>query len=48
MIGLGGDHVESRDGTRVAVNGKEIDEPYVKRDGFAPAGAPYDVTVPEG
>ncbi|MGW0813075.1 signal peptidase I [Streptomyces viridiviolaceus] len=48
VIGLGGDHVESRDGTRVAVNGKQIDEPYVMRDKFAPAGAPYDVTVPEG
>ncbi|CAL9566672.1 hypothetical protein SUDANB15_04717 [Streptomyces sp. enrichment culture] len=49
VIGLGGDHVESRDGTRVLVNGKEIDEPYVMRDKFAPAGAPtYDVTVPEG
>ncbi|MFH8439850.1 S26 family signal peptidase [Streptomyces sp. NPDC018026] len=24
VIGLGGDHVESRDGVRVAVNGKEI------------------------
>ncbi|MEU5519329.1 signal peptidase I [Streptomyces sp. NPDC047860] len=48
VIGLGGDRVESRDGMRVTVNGKEIDEPYVKRDRFASAGAPYDVTVPEG
>ncbi|WP_308405357.1 signal peptidase I [Streptomyces sp. B93] len=48
VIGLGGDHVESRDGTRVAVNGEEIDEPYVMRDKFASAGPSYDVTVPEG
>ncbi|GGW85275.1 hypothetical protein GCM10010297_02510 [Streptomyces malachitofuscus] len=48
VIGLGGDRVASRDGTRVAVNDKEIDEPYVKGDRFASAGAPYDVTVPEG
>lgn len=48
VIGLGGDHVESRDGTRVAVNGEEIDEPYVLRDKFALAGPRYDVTVPEG
>ncbi|MFD6189975.1 MULTISPECIES: signal peptidase I [unclassified Streptomyces] len=48
VIGLGGDRVESRDGTRVAVNGKVIDEPYVMRNKFASAGAPYDVTVPEG
>ncbi len=48
VIGLGGDRVVSRDGRRVTVNGKEIDEPYVKRDRLASAGAPYDVTVPEG
>ncbi|WP_236578728.1 signal peptidase I [Streptomyces tendae] len=48
VIGLGGDHVESRDGTRVAVNGEEIDEPYVLRDKFGLAGPRYDVTVPEG
>ncbi|MGW4551992.1 S26 family signal peptidase [Streptomyces violaceorubidus] len=40
--------MESRDGTRVAVNDKEIDEPYVLRDKFAPTGPRYDVTVPEG
>ncbi|AVH97626.1 MULTISPECIES: signal peptidase I [Streptomyces] len=48
VIGLGGDRVESRDGVRVAVNGKRIDEPYVMRDPLGSAGAPYDVTVPEG
>lgn len=48
VIGLGGDRVESTDGTRVAVNGKQIDEPYVRRDTFGPAGVQYDVTVPEG
>ncbi|MFD4259277.1 signal peptidase I [Streptomyces sp. NPDC058534] len=48
VIGLGGDHVESRDGARVAVNGRQIDEPYVMRDKFGRAGAQYDVTVPEG
>ncbi|MFD4375158.1 signal peptidase I [Streptomyces sp. NPDC059202] len=48
VIGLGGDHVESRDGVRVAVNGKRIDEPYVMRDPLGSAGSPYDVTVPEG
>ncbi|MFF0557887.1 signal peptidase I [Streptomyces sp. NPDC004266] len=48
VIGLGGDHVESRDGVRVAVNGERIDEPYVMRDPFGSAGPPYDVTVPEG
>ncbi|WP_282082268.1 signal peptidase I [Streptomyces tendae] len=48
VIGLGGDHVESRDGMRVAVNGKDIDEPYVLRDTFGLAGPRYDVTVPEG
>lgn len=48
VIGLGGDHVESRDGTQVAVNGKRIDEPYVMRDRFGATGKPYEVTVPEG
>ncbi|WP_235023917.1 signal peptidase I [Streptomyces sp. WAC05374] len=48
VIGLGGDRVESTDGTRVAVNGKEIDEPYVMRDKFGTTGAPYEVTVPDG
>ncbi|MEU7068605.1 signal peptidase I [Streptomyces narbonensis] len=48
VIGLGGDHVESRDGVRVAVNGKRIEEPYVMRDPLGSAGSPYDVTVPEG
>ncbi|MFD3531262.1 signal peptidase I [Streptomyces sp. NPDC058661] len=47
VIGLGGDHVESRDGVRVAVNGKRIDEPYVMRDPLGSAGSPYEVTVPE-
>ena len=48
VIGLGGDHVESRDGVRVAVNGKRIDEPYVMRDPLGSTGSPYEVTVPKG
>ncbi|WP_241837898.1 signal peptidase I [Streptomyces sp. CB03234] len=48
VIGLGGDRVESTDGTRVVVNGKQIDEPYVTRDNSGTTGAPYAVTVPDG
>ncbi|MFI0240609.1 signal peptidase I [Streptomyces sp. NPDC016845] len=49
VIGLGGDHVKSPDGTRVLVNGKELDEPYVERDVFGVPTLPtYDVTVPAG
>ncbi|MEU3664203.1 signal peptidase I [Streptomyces sp. NPDC032940] len=48
VIGTGGDHVVSSDGERVAVNGKPVDEPYVRRDELAPAAAPYDVRVPDG
>ncbi|MFG3004689.1 signal peptidase I [Streptomyces calvus] len=48
VIGLGGDHVESRDGAQVVVNGKRIDEPYVMRDELGTTGAPFDVTVPDG
>jgi len=48
VIGLGGDHVESRDGVRVAVNGKRIDEPYVMRDPLGSTGSPYEVAVPKG
>ncbi|MFD6417703.1 signal peptidase I [Streptomyces sp. NPDC060194] len=48
VVGLGGDRVESRDGVRVVVNGKQIDEPYVKRDKFTSTTSPYAVTVPEG
>ncbi|MET9352948.1 signal peptidase I [Streptomyces sp. NPDC006617] len=47
VIGTGGDHVES-DGDRVTVNGRPVDEPYVRRNEFTPAAAPYDVTVPNG
>ncbi|MEU5741263.1 signal peptidase I [Streptomyces tendae] len=47
VIGTGGDHVES-DGDRVTVNGKPLDEPYVRRDEFTPKAAPYDVAVPNG
>ncbi|MEU4983249.1 signal peptidase I [Streptomyces sp. NPDC021969] len=47
VIGTGGDHVES-DGDRVTVNGKPVDEPYVRRDEFTSRGAPYDVAVPNG
>ncbi|OMI84827.1 signal peptidase I [Streptomyces sp. BBFR25] len=47
VIGTGGDHVES-DGDRVTVNGKPVDEPYVRRDALASAAVPYDVRVPDG
>ena len=47
VIGKGGDHVES-DGTRVVVNGRQLDEPYVRRDELPAATTPYDVRVPDG
>ncbi|CAM5257922.1 Signal peptidase I OS=Streptomyces tendae OX=1932 GN=lepB PE=3 SV=1 [Streptomyces tendae] len=47
VIGTGGDHVESV-GDRVTVNGKPVDEPYVRRDESGSSAAPYDVRVPNG
>ncbi|OIK01635.1 signal peptidase I [Streptomyces colonosanans] len=47
IIGIGGDHVVGA-GNRVTVNGKPLDEPYVK-DVYEDLGVdPYDVKVPEG
>lgn len=45
VIGVGGDHVEGRDG-RVYVNGAELDEPYLDA-GTAGTGVAFDVTVPD-
>jgi signal peptidase I len=47
VIGMGGDHVVS-DGSRVTVNGKPVDEPYVMRGEMLPTTGPYDVKVPDG
>ncbi|MFF8411567.1 signal peptidase I [Streptomyces omiyaensis] len=47
VVGLGGDRVAS-DGTGITVNGRPVEEPYVKRDLLLPASEPYDVRVPEG
>ncbi|MFJ8072689.1 signal peptidase I [Streptomyces sp. NPDC096176] len=48
VIGVGGDRVAQRTGEPVTVNGKPLDEPYVK-DGDPSGAAPaYDVVVPEG
>jgi signal peptidase I len=47
VIGTGGDHVESV-GDHVTVNGRPVDEPYVRRDELSPSAAPYDVRVPKG
>ncbi|MET7643063.1 signal peptidase I [Streptomyces sp. NPDC005426] len=47
VIGIGGDHVVGV-GNRVTVNGKPLDEPYVKdADENVTVGA-YDVMVPDG
>ena len=47
VIGMGGDHVVC-DGSRITVNGKPVDEPYVMRGEVNPAAEPYDVQVPDG
>ncbi|MGW4200093.1 signal peptidase I [Streptomyces sp. NPDC004726] len=47
VIGMGGDHVVS-DGSRITVNGKPVDEPYVMRGEVNPTTGPYDVKVPDG
>ncbi|MFC9270919.1 signal peptidase I [Streptomyces zhihengii] len=49
VIGVGGDRVAQRPGEPLTVNGKPLEEPYVKDGDPSGAGAPeYDVTVPEG
>lgn len=47
VIGIGGDHVTGS-GSRVAVNGKTLDEPYVAETQGDPHAEPYDVRVPPG
>ncbi|MEW2128561.1 signal peptidase I [Streptomyces sp. NPDC007259] len=47
VIGIGGDHVTG-DGSRVAVNGKTLDEPYLADRQGDPHADPYDVRVPAG
>ncbi|MFE7129463.1 signal peptidase I [Streptomyces sp. NPDC057638] len=47
VIGMGGDHVVS-DGSRITLNGKPVDEPYVMRGEVLPTTGPYDVKVPDG
>ncbi len=47
VIGKGGDHVVS-DGTRVTVNGRDLAEPYLKKEPWPPTPVPYDVRVPQG
>ncbi|MGQ4384948.1 signal peptidase I [Streptomyces sp. SAS_270] len=51
VIGVGGDRVVCCEGSgadeRVTVNGKPLDEPYLK-DGVADGVRPYDVKVPAG
>ncbi|MFJ5706427.1 signal peptidase I [Streptomyces sp. NPDC093105] len=47
VIGKGGDRVAS-DGTQVTVNGKALDEPYLKQDRLPPTPYPFEAQVPEG
>ncbi|MEU1484145.1 signal peptidase I [Streptomyces sp. NPDC005752] len=47
VVGLGGDHLVFSGGS-LTVNGRPVEEPYVKEDG-GPSGTPaFDVTVPPG
>jgi signal peptidase I len=47
-IGLPGDHIKCEGpGTKIKINGVEIDEPYIKA-GSEPSETDFDVTVPEG
>ncbi|MFF9124163.1 signal peptidase I [Streptomyces sp. NPDC014889] len=52
VVGVGGDHVVcctgEGSGARVTVNGKPLQEPYVKDGDADGAHKAYDVTVPEG
>ncbi|MFD9869483.1 signal peptidase I [Streptomyces niveus] len=47
VTGIGGDHVVG-DGNQVAVNGKRLDEPYVRHREESLMARPYDVKVPDG
>ncbi|MFF7339707.1 signal peptidase I [Streptomyces sp. NPDC008163] len=47
VIGIGGDHVTG-DGSRVTVNGKKLDEPYLADTLGDPQAGAYDVRVPAG
>ncbi|MEU1370561.1 signal peptidase I [Streptomyces sp. NPDC005803] len=47
VIGIGGDHVVGV-GNRVTVNGKPLDEPYVKDADENVTARAYDVMVPDG
>lgn len=49
VVGVGGDRVAQKPGEPVTVNGKPLEEPYVKDGDPSGAMAPaYDVVVPEG
>jgi signal peptidase I len=48
LIGLPGDHVScAGSGSKIKVNGVQIDEPYL-RDGMNPSDRAFDVQVPDG
>lgn len=47
VIGMGGDHVVG-EGSQVTVNGKPVDEPYVRHREESVMARPYDVKVPDG
>ncbi len=48
VIGIGGDRIVCCDAdSRITVNGKALDEPYIF-PGNKPADRPFDVTVPKG
>ncbi|MGX1885977.1 signal peptidase I [Streptomyces sp. NPDC055287] len=49
VVALGGDRVAYRNGDEaVTLNGRPLDEPYVKDGSPGAAGAEFDVRVPEG
>ncbi|MQY14220.1 hypothetical protein SRB5_43820 [Streptomyces sp. RB5] len=48
VIALGGDTVSGGPGLPVTVNGKPLEEPYVKDGAPDTASGPYEITVPEG
>ncbi|MFF2189493.1 signal peptidase I [Streptomyces sp. NPDC058155] len=47
VIGLGGDHIASTGGS-LTVNGRAVEEPYVKPADIGPPTPDFDVTVPPG
>ncbi|MFE3250194.1 signal peptidase I [Streptomyces sp. NPDC059209] len=47
VIGMGGDRVAG-EGGHVTVNGKRVDEPYVRHREESLMARPYDVKVPDG